>query len=103
MADPPHVPPRSMTDIDFLQLGLEIGGHARWRTFRPAANIQRFKEAFGVLPKTCVLIWDALRNSLDPTVRLGRRAKPKHLLVVIRSFSYTHFKLPTQRVLLCLM
>jgi hypothetical protein len=89
MADPQAVSPPSMTAIEFLGLGLEIGGHKRWRTFQHAANIQRFKEAFGVLPETCVLIWDALRNSLDPTVRLRRKDKPGHLLVGIR-FLWTY-------------
>jgi hypothetical protein len=89
MADPTQVPPPSMTAIEFLELGLEIGGHTRWRTFQHAANIKRFKEAFGVLPETCVLIWDALRNSLDPTVRLRRNDKPKHLLVGCR-FLWTY-------------
>jgi hypothetical protein len=75
--------------MEFLELGLEIGGHSRWRTFNLDANIKRFKEAFGVIPATCVLLWDALRNSLDPTVRLVRRSKPKHLLVGIR-FLWTY-------------
>jgi hypothetical protein len=89
MADPTQVPPPAMTAIEFLGLGLEIGGHQRWRTFQHDANIKRFKEAFGVIPETCVLIWNALRNSLDPTVRLRRLDKPKHLLVGIR-FLWTY-------------
>jgi hypothetical protein len=88
MADP-QVPPPSMTAIEFLGLGLEIGGHQRWRTFKHDANIKRFKEAFGVIPETCVLLWDALRNSMDATVRLRKNDKPRHLLVAIR-FLWTY-------------
>jgi hypothetical protein len=91
MADPHQVPlsPPPMTANEFLELGLEIGGHSRWRTYQHDANIKRFKEAFGVIPETCVLIWDALRNSLDPTARLVRKDKPKNLLVAIR-FLWTY-------------
>ncbi len=89
MADP-QVPPPSMTAIEFLGLGLEIGGHQRWRTFKHDANIKRFKEAFGVIPDTCVLLWDALRNSLDATVRLRKNDKPMYLLVAIRFLWMDH-------------
>jgi hypothetical protein len=84
-----QVSPPAMTAIKFMELGLEIGGHALWRTYKHEANIKRFKEAFGVIPETCVLLWDALRNSMDATVRLQKKDKPIHLLVAIR-FLWTY-------------
>ena len=61
-----------MTAIEFMGLGLDIGRHTLWRTYKHEANIKRFKEAFGVIPETCVLLRDALRNSMDATVRLRK-------------------------------
>jgi hypothetical protein len=84
-----QVPPAAMTAIEFMELGLEIGGHAKWRTYLHHTNIKRFKQAFGVIPETCVLLWDALRNSMDGEVRLKKKEKPKHLLVAIR-FLWTY-------------
>jgi hypothetical protein len=51
-----QVPPPAMTAIEFMELGLEIGGHAKWRTYLHHTNIKRFKQAFGVIPETCVLM-----------------------------------------------
>jgi len=79
-----QVPPQAMTAIEFMGLGLEIGGHTRWQTYKHEANVKRFKQAFGVIPETRVLLWDALRNSMDATVRLQKNDKPMHLLVAIR-------------------
>jgi hypothetical protein len=70
-----QVPPPAMTAIEFMGLGLEIGGHTRWRTYKHEANIKRFKEAYGVIPESCVLLWDALRNSMDPTIRLLKNGR----------------------------
>jgi hypothetical protein len=84
-----QAPPPAMTTMDFMGLGLEIGGHSRWRTYKYEANVKRFKQAFGVIPETCVLIWDVLRNSMDAAVRLKKEDKPKHLLVAIR-FLWTY-------------
>jgi hypothetical protein len=84
-----QVPPPAMTAIEFMGLGLEIGGHTRWRTYKHEANVKRFKQAFGVIPETCVLLWDALRNSMNATVRLQKNDKPMHLLVAIR-FLWTY-------------
>jgi hypothetical protein len=84
-----QVPPPSITAVEFMGLGLEIGRHTRWRTYKLEANVKRFKEAFGVIPETCVLLWDALRNSMDATVRLQKKDKPMHLLVAIR-FLWTY-------------
>jgi len=84
-----QVPPQAMTAIEFMGLGLEIGGHTRWQTYKHEANVKWFKQAFGVIPETCVLLWDALRNSMDATVRLQKNDKPMHLLVAIR-FLWTY-------------
>ena len=84
-----QVPPPAMTAIEFMGLGLEIGGHTRWQTYKHETNVKRFKQAFGVIPETCVLLWDALRNSMDATVRLQKNDKPMHLLVGIR-FLWTY-------------
>jgi hypothetical protein len=84
-----QVPPPAMTAIEFMGLGLEIGGHTRWQTYLHEANVKRFKQAFGVIPETCVLLWDALRNSMNATVRLQKNDKPMHLLVAIR-FLWTY-------------
>jgi hypothetical protein len=78
-----QVPPPPMTAIKFMGLGLEIGKHTRWHTYKHEANIKRFKQAFGVIPETCVLLWDALRNSMDATIRLLKNDKLMHLLVAI--------------------
>jgi hypothetical protein len=85
-----QVPPPAMTAIEFMGLGLEIGRHTRWRTYKHEANVKRFKEAFGVIPETCVLLWDALQNSMDTTVWLQKNDKPTHLLLVAIQFLWTY-------------
>jgi hypothetical protein len=49
-----QVPPPAMNAIEFMGLGLEIGRHTQWRTYKHEANIKRFKEAFGML---CGIPW----------------------------------------------
>jgi hypothetical protein len=79
-----QVPPPAMTAISFMGLGLELGLHTKWRTYKHDQNINRFKADFGIIPESCVLLWDALRNSMDPTVRLPGNAKPMHFLLAVR-------------------
>jgi hypothetical protein len=71
-----QVQPPAMTAIKFMGWGLEIGRHTRWHTYKHEANVKWFKAAFGVIPETCVLFWDALGNSMDATVRLLKNDKP---------------------------
>jgi len=78
---------------EFMALGLETGGHPKWRDYKHERNIDRFKEDYGVTPQTCHDIWEDLRNfdaeieCLDEhksPVRLEKGAKPLHLLLGIR-------------------
>jgi len=50
-----------MSADDFLVLGLELGGHHKWRSYKPHCNINRFKEDYGIIPQTAHLTWEALR------------------------------------------
>jgi hypothetical protein len=85
-----QVPPPAMTAMDFMGLGLEIGGHDKWRTYKYHTNVKRFKEAYGVIPETCVLIWDALRNSMDAAVRLKKKTSQGIFLWPFDSFGRTN-------------
>ena len=67
----------------FLQIGLETCGYNRWRRYKYHANVDRFKEIFGMLPKTTAQVWSMLRTSTDSNIRLRKNAKPTHLLLTM--------------------
>ena len=70
-----------LTADNFLSAGLDIVcKHQNWRQFKHHCNIDRFKEAFGVIPETCVLIWDDLRAAND----INSKSRVKHFLLAIR-------------------
>lgn len=71
------------SELEFLGLGLETCNYPRWWRYQEHANIERFKEHFGVTPKTCRDVWERLRRSVNPAIRLDAKAKPIHLLMAI--------------------
>ena len=79
----------SLSADDFMKVGLERH-HPKWPEYLHGRNVDRFKEMYGVIPETCAAIWDLMRNSLDPAVRLNaRKDKPSLFLVSLR-FLWTY-------------
>jgi len=74
---------KAITANGFLKLGLEVLGYRRWESYKYNANLNRFKEHFGILPSTCSDVWEKLRLSDDDDCRLDPKAKPIHLLLTI--------------------
>ena len=79
MATPAVAAPPMSAD-DFLILGLELGGHDKWRSYKHHCNIDRFKEDYGIIPQTAHLVWDALRTAS----LIDNNSKPKHFMIAIR-------------------
>lgn len=67
-----------------MRLGLEIAGEYKWMTYKHHCNLDRFTTYYGVDPRTCARVWEALRTSNDPEIKLFRKANPMHLLLAIR-------------------
>jgi len=70
---------------DFLEIGLKIGGHTKWKTHKESANVQRFKELFGVTPATCSSIWnDMIGANAEDDCHIDNDANPVHFLLAVR-------------------
>ena len=79
----------SLNADDFLSYGLQIAGIFGWRRCKESYNLDRFKARFGVVPKTCEMVWTELCNFDDATIRLTRKHSPKHFLLGLR-FLWTY-------------
>ena len=80
----------ALTAEEFMSLGLEVNNHhPKWRQYKHQCNVDRFKEDYGVIPETCVVLWNDMRNSIAPTVRLVRGDKPVLFLLALR-FLWTY-------------
>ena len=67
----------------FLQIGLEMDGFTRWKSYKYTANLKRFTDHYGMLPSTVAKVWQMLRDSNVPAARLEKNAKPTHLLLAL--------------------
>ncbi|CAB9525588.1 unknown protein [Seminavis robusta] len=76
----------ALTADDFFALAFRIFGNQRWEKRKRETNENDFKDAFGVIPETCVKIWEALRTHQNPAFRLQskRNDKPVGLLFILR-------------------
>lgn len=68
----------------FMRLGLELAGEYKWMTYKHHCNIQRFRTYYGVTPRTCGRVWNDLRTSNDPTIRIDGNSDPMHFLLAVR-------------------
>lgn len=71
---------KPLTEAQWLQIGLETARHPKWRTYKHHTNIDRFRTAYGVIPKTCEMIWNDLRDA----DRINKKDDPRNLLLAIR-------------------
>jgi len=72
------------TEHQFLGLGLTIAKYDKWETYKPNRQIERFKEKYGVIPKTCEMMWADMRVSPLQECKLPKNAKPKDFLLAMR-------------------
>ena len=72
------------SEHEFLALGLTIAKYDKWEKYLPHRQIAKFKEKYGVIPKTCELMWNDMRVSLLPECRLPQNAKLKDFLIGMR-------------------
>jgi len=68
----------------FMALGLELSKHRNWRKCKHHCNVDRFRQAYGVTPKSAAQVWHMLRTSADLSCKLPINADPMHLLLAIR-------------------
>jgi hypothetical protein len=68
----------------FHALGLELAGHPQWKAYKHHCNIERYRQAYGVTPKTAARLWHELRTSNNAQVKLPVDYEPIHLLLSIR-------------------
>ena len=68
----------------FHELGLECAGHPQWRSYKHNCNLDRYRQAYGVTPKTVARVWHELRTSNNPAAKLPVDSNPIHLLLSIR-------------------
>ena len=80
------------TKEQMFALGLETARHSKWRQYKHEKNIERFKEAYGVLPEVCHQIWIDLRSATGYK-KLSKNANPIHLLLALRFL----FAYPTEQ------
>jgi hypothetical protein len=67
-----------------MALGLDISKHFNWRHCKHHCNVERFRQAYGVTPKSVAQVWHLLRTSSDLNCKLPMNADPMHLLLAIR-------------------
>ena len=70
----------TLTERDFIEIGLETAKVVGWRLCKPATAIERFKQFYLATPATCVAIWDDLKKA----GAISKKDKPVHLLVGLR-------------------
>ena len=71
---------KTLTEKDFLKLGLEIAKYERWESYKEHCNIERFVDAYGATPKTCAEMWDDLKIIEE----IDKYSKAKYLLMALR-------------------
>jgi hypothetical protein len=69
---------------EFHAFGLELAGHPQWKAYKHHCNIDRYRQAYGVTPKTVARVWHELRTSNDSQAKLPTNSEPIHLLLSIR-------------------
>jgi hypothetical protein len=75
-----------LTELQFLEIGLDIGGPRNWRHLDHNANIGRFKSAYGATPLTCHQMWSDL---IDLGEIDGSSNRPKYFLLTLK-FLFTN-------------
>jgi hypothetical protein len=74
-----------LTEDDFIEIGLDTAKIFGWRRCCKATSIDRFTKHYCVLPATCVLVWQDLKND----EKIDKRDKPISLLIALR-FLFTY-------------
>jgi len=75
---------RLVSEMEFMQIGLETAGYVRWRDYEMETNIRNFRAHYGPLPKSCMQMWSDMQESENEDCKLEPDAKPVHLLIALR-------------------
>jgi hypothetical protein len=70
---------------DFMALGLgTIAKVLRWKQHKRHISVAKFTKFYGATAATCAEMWKDLTEHPDPSVNVGSKGKPKHLLLALR-------------------
>lgn len=67
-----------------MGLGMYLAGHHNWKRRKEETNVEVFKTHYGACPKVCERVWSDLQTSEDPSLRVGSKDSPLHLLLGLR-------------------
>lgn len=76
--------PIPYTQDEFLELGFKALGDKTWRNSKIESQLERFHSIYDTSPRILSLIWNDLRLSTIPGIRIDQSTRPFHLLILYR-------------------
>jgi hypothetical protein len=73
-----------VSEIEFMGLGMSLAAPPKWRNRSDERNVETFVTYYGACPSVCESIWSDLRTAADPSLRVGEKDFPLHLLLGLR-------------------